>query len=351
MLHTIINKAKLILVPGPFRICSINVSHATKTKNTFMDTPPGAITDIPVCIDLPDFIENINFNNCCIAGRSVSRMVFGFRGDNSDYDIFLYGLRDINAYNTKLRELILHFAKYNPTILISNRCTRIKIENISIDIVQMCYPGVVNILDDFDLAPCMFAIIKTPGPCEVMQIVTNDVGLDCYNSGGCFRNRFQHFSARYVYRLNKYIGRGFTYIFDDMPLDIIYNIKDNYRSKYITFNMEDGFVDSRDDCMNEYYNSELNEVVESLKKILKSENVKVVGLNDQILYKRYYKHIKTITFPEMEKNELDRLKSIYQSNHASRIPEFVNWRVMSREYVTLFEHNHMTSEMFFRAIP
>lgn len=314
-----------------------------------------------IIILLPECLLKMNFDNCCIAGGSVSRMVF--RSDDwkeADYDIFIYRLPGVDEFNMKLRELILHFAAYNsPTILMFSYCTRIKIQKLVIDIVHMAFPGVTDILNNFDLAPSMFALVRDVNPIyselssenvsvvsSGLKIVTNDIGLECYNSGGCFRNRLEHFSNRYIPRISKYVSRGFTYIYDDMPVEIVFEKNKGFDGKYLMINKT--YVTDQDyqNEIEEKYSGELIRATESLATLLESENIITIGLSDIIIYKRYESNKHLYIFPELEKQKLDEFKEKYQKNYESRIPKSIVWRVCTGDNV-VFERSPMTPELFY----
>lgn len=167
------------------------------------------------------YLSGVDWNNMCIAGGSISNIVFGLKHIESDFDIFIYGLSTTKQYAEKIKYIINHITSRvdelgdKIEIVQSDYCVKIRVfeckttdigtkftcKTFKFDIVLIVYKDIEQILDGFDIQPGMFAYNGT-------DFLTNNPGLKSYHTQ-CFEINYLRLSGAYFIRLMKYVRRGF----------------------------------------------------------------------------------------------------------------------------------------------
>lgn len=183
----------------------------------------------------------VDFRNILVAGGSVSNLVTMRGGDNSDIDIFLYGLTAETA-RLKIGRLIEHFELYftnanlpyiiiqTPTLIrfiISTsrtRSRRRRVKCTEIQIIPRLYTDVSEILYGFDLGSAAVGF-------DGRQIHFSMMGRYSYTNM-CNVIDSSRRSTSYAYRLCKYYYRGFSILIPMVSVaceeQCDLNLKDGY---------------------------------------------------------------------------------------------------------------------------
>lgn len=167
------------------------------------------------------FLAGLNMDNLLIAGGAISNIISSASANQSDVDIFIYGL-SYDAAKAKVQYIIEYFTSTYPDEvygIITRNIVKLYWAGKEVQIILRLYKSIDEILYGFDLGSCAVGYNGS-------NILFSLMGKFSF-ANKCNIVDHSRRSTTYEYRLSKYFTRGFDIIVpfvfrDDSNQSIVY---------------------------------------------------------------------------------------------------------------------------------